>query len=171
MKNKFFYLFGFFFVLLSFQNCGKHEFGTFESSTPLNSQSTPNNPSNQENSNLDIPNGGSSSTPLPTPQITFSKTYNGTSVNQFLLSETIYGKVTGLGQNNVMGCAESVQQGGCQDPSRWVLLPNNDWSYSTIDKTWRFNRVYNDVGAGSFRLHFRDDSLNRSISAVVTLTP
>jgi len=89
-------------------------------------------------------------------QVVLSATYNGAARNSFTTAQVIYGKVTGLGQSAVYSCAAPRGSSFCDNRNEWTKLPNEDWTYSAADKTWRMATVFNQIPAGVYKMAFED---------------
>lgn len=89
-------------------------------------------------------------------QVVFSSAYNGASKNSFTTAQVVYGKVTGLGQSAVYSCATPKGSTFCGNPGDWTKLPNEDWTYSASDKTWRMATVFNQIPPAVYKMAFED---------------
>ncbi|MFP5520073.1 MAG: hypothetical protein ACLGGX_09230 [Bdellovibrionia bacterium] len=105
---------------------------------------------------------------VDTVNLTISRTLNGTHVNSFKNTETMYFKLSGFGSNEVYGCAEPSGSGACT-ASKFLKYPVNGWYFNSADNTWRLAWAFGDVPPGQYSLHFEDRERNLKLTHNVTL--
>lgn len=108
---------------------------------------------------------------LQSPNISFSIVFDGPKINQLIKSQTVYGKIVGIGSQNITGCAEHVDIRGCSDSKNWQSLPNDDWYWQSVDKTWRARftnlAVYPN---GAYIMYVKDGSNNINLQTNFTIS-
>lgn len=162
-------LFGFLAVALAlaagFQNCAPNH-GLNVSNSSQESRPDP------QSSDSFFPRDLSDSIPgAPNlPSISFSASLNGERATQLVRTQTYFGKITGVGSQNIRACAEQVNQGVCSNMANWSSLPNADWSWQESDKSWRatFNTLA-QFPNGQYKMYVSDPNNNVSIETLFSI--
>lgn len=96
---------------------------------------------------------------------------DGVAVSSISKAATLHGKAVGMGESNTYSCASATSSNECEnDSSKWAKMPNADWSFSSVDKTWRFSRTLAEFPVGAYKVFFKDRNNNRLIEARITTT-
>ncbi|MDX2015409.1 MAG: hypothetical protein SFW67_34780, partial [Myxococcaceae bacterium] len=81
--------------------------------------------------------GGGTAGPQPVI-ITFSKTLDGAAQIDFTTSDTIHGRISGLGSVGALGCIQPVGTTGCQGANApFQSLTMSGWSWDAGRQLWR----------------------------------
>lgn len=144
-------------TMMAFQNCSQAQFGdgSLDGGAVLSSVDGDESGSTSGST--------SSQVDLITPRIVLSDRMNGPAKFSFSPSSTVYGTVYGLGPSNVHVCIGHDNYCLSHPKDIWNYnvnvnkLPN--WAYNPVDKTWRFQVSYANIGDSVNKISVRD--LNR----------
>ncbi len=127
------------------------------------------------------PNSASTSTSIPSPIITLSKTLNWATTTNFYSRETMYWKVINSWINSTYSCVAPTtdlknpdwsiiaSSKSCNDRSKWAKMPNSDWKYDSSSNSWRMSRSWVWFPSSTYRLWFRDNNTNKESSIIINL--